>query len=326
VGPFEKWVRRLRLAWMGSIAAAIWAAFAAILGDRAANWARRAQLEHLPEKALDPQSLSLIGSERQLDQGVDETDAAYATRLTHAVDYWRLAGTAKGLLLQLYFAGYTDAVLIQQNGKSYRLDTLDADDPTQTDVIKEDGPELIAPLTSHTNASATPIPAGEPWYTFDGDIEHCSRFAVLLPTQPDFWRHEGVATFTDDETASVTWSQAFPSTTYNTMIGTWQGEEFVELAIPPTSKTTTGATVQATDTCTGTVAVLAWAADENPLCCPTDEALAQIRRVIQLWRPAKALCVGIYAIVRGRCFDYPTVTFGDITTFHPSEVVEFSAT
>lgn len=324
-GLYETWATHLRLAWMGVKASRIWGAFAAVLGDYSAAWARRATLEHFPEEALDPTSLALTGSERQLDQGIGESDEAYAQRLTKWRRYWKLAGHAKGLLLQLYLLGLRDAVIVQQNGVFFRLPTIMPADPLDAVIVKGDGPELIAPLTSHVNPSRTPIPEGTPWYAFDGDIEHCSRFAVLLPTQPTWWRHQGVATFDNSDTATVTWSRAFPSSAYNTLIGALESDDFALLSADPAGYTTTGATITASGPITGTAGVLAYAAGENPLCCPSDETLAQLRRVINLWRPKKALCIGIYALVRGRWLDYPTVAVDGSTDLIPSEIAELEA-
>jgi hypothetical protein len=274
----------------------------------------------MPEYA-SAAALPLIGSARLIDRGPFETDASYVSRLIQAIPTWKLAGTPLGLLLALYYAGYTSAVLVQQNGRWYTLSTpIDPANPTAS-LVQGDGPALIAPFTSHVNPSATPIPAGEPWYTFDGDIEHCSRFAVLLPTQPSTWRHQGRAVFAGSSSAIVTWSQPFASSTYDVLLGFPESTEFFPAADDPTSKTTTQVTVRASDEVTGTVAALAWANGENPYCCPSASTLASLRRLINLWRPAKALCIGIFAVVTGRVFDYPPTTFGGMETLDPPESV-----
>jgi hypothetical protein len=97
------------------------------------------------------------------------------------------------------------------------------------------------------------------------------------------------------------------------------------VVVDSASKTSTGATLLASDAFTGTVDVFAWTAGENPLCCPGASALANLRRTIKLWRPGKATCVGIYANTVGKFFGWPVRTFGSGGTFGPGEVVAFAA-
>jgi hypothetical protein len=313
---------------MGEKAKRIFGGFASVLGDRAIEWTRQANLEHLPQYA-SAAALPLLGSARLLDHGPSETDAGYAARLTQAIPTWQLAGTPLGMLLALYYAGYADAVIVQQNGRWYRLASpVDPADP-RASLVQGDAPTLIAPFMSHVRPStATPIPELYPWYKFDGDVEWCSRFAVLLMSQPATWRHQAVAVFDGTSTiATATWSQPFDAASYHVLVGAWEGDAFVIPAAPPAGRSPTAQTVEIADPYVGRVSLLAWDDDENPLCCPSDSTLASLRRLINLWRPAKAKCVGIYALVRGRFEDYPTVTNAQMEAGQPppSEVVAFSA-
>lgn len=128
-------------------------------------------------------ALPFKASERRIYQGLGETEAAFRERLRNAWTAWTHASQAGGMLAQLYQDGYTNAYLVTQNGLYY---TLTGPDPIASLTIGTE-PTLIAALTSDSNPSATPIPAGTPWWMFDSNIQCCSRFALLLPTQPTGW-------------------------------------------------------------------------------------------------------------------------------------------
>jgi hypothetical protein len=70
-------------------------------------------------------ALAEIGTERGIDRGATETEAAYRARVRAAWEQWAWAGTPYGLLLALYYAGYTPGsgkVVIQvQKGWQYEL-------------------------------------------------------------------------------------------------------------------------------------------------------------------------------------------------------------
>ena len=123
----------------------------------------------------------------------------------------------------------------------------------------------------------------------------------------------------------MVWSNPFDDTNYVVQIGVVYPDGPVELSADPASLTRTGATIVASDAFTGTVEVIAYRAGENPFCCPDDTALANLRKTIALWRPGKATCDGVYALVQGRYFDWPVATFAEIATFGPSTVVRFAA-
>lgn len=176
-GPLATWVTKLRLAWMGAKAKAIMGGFAAVIGDRFVEWTRRANYEHLPEYAADPTSVGLTASERRIDKGPSETTADLASRLTRAVQLWRLAGTPLGLLVALHYADFPGGVIVQQNGLGALL--------TGTPVLEDLTAEKLqaGPPSWYEEVDLAEHPLLEhPWFVFDrGHEDFCSRFAVLFP-------------------------------------------------------------------------------------------------------------------------------------------------
>lgn len=69
-----------------------------------------------------PDAVTRIGGERQLEQGTTETLESFRARLLDAWTVWQFAGTAYGVLLALYYAGYTNALIAIPNGFIYSLD------------------------------------------------------------------------------------------------------------------------------------------------------------------------------------------------------------
>src|SRR3954471_19344202 len=117
---WQSWAQRLRLSVLGRKGRPFYSAIAKLVGDMTLDWGQAANLEHFPE-AASATSLGLIGSERQLDQGVNESLNDFALRLMFATQQWRLAGTPIGLLIALHFAGFDNVVIVQQNGRAYQL-------------------------------------------------------------------------------------------------------------------------------------------------------------------------------------------------------------
>jgi hypothetical protein len=70
-------------------------------------------------------ALGELGTECGIDRGAAESEAAYRKRVRAAWDQWKWAGTPYGLLLALYYAGYTPSsgkVVIQtQKGRQHEL-------------------------------------------------------------------------------------------------------------------------------------------------------------------------------------------------------------
>lgn len=231
---YETWGQQLRLPWIGAKGREILGGFIRVLGDWAIDWGTQSALEHLPEFA-SAASNALTASERQIVPGPTETAASLARRLARAVRQWQYAGTPLGLLLALFYAEFTGAVLVQQNGRGHSLSGApDLDDPTAAHVV----------TTLAANPMLSPPHA---WWTFDGDDSYCSRFAVL-----------------------------FPSTAPDPQLGV--------------------------------------AAN-----------LARIQRVIRLWRPAKAKCVGIYHCGAGKFVGWPVRQANDGGTVGPSTVTFYAA-
>jgi len=182
---YESWITQIPLPWMGRVGRKIWGAFSAVLGDFALDWGQRANLEHCPEFA-SADAVALIANERQLDQGPNESTAAFATRLTKAYQAWKYAGRPYGLLVALYAQGYTNVVLVQQNGLGYKLTQAPTFVPT-SDMASFDLATLTAPFTSMVTPGYS-VPQGIPWWTIDNNPEFCSRFVILfLNALPASW-------------------------------------------------------------------------------------------------------------------------------------------
>lgn len=251
---------------------------------------------------LSPQdALAALGDEMGLDIGPTETYAAYAQRLRQAWVYWPLAGTPVGLLQALHFAGLDGAVLVQQNGRQYSFTTpyTPGADPT-ANLVVSDSSALITTLTSSVTPSRS-IPAGTPWFFFDSNTDFCSRFAVIIPKWP--FAALGVATFNDTDVATVTWPFAFGSAVYTAVAGLPSSP--VILSTDDTSKTTTTVNILASGRWTGSVFVIGFAAGVSPVNLFPASSVGGLKNTIKKWKPAKATCMGVYAITSGgRTWDY----------------------
>jgi hypothetical protein len=168
---------------MGAAGRATWGAFATVLGDESVISANQANYEHLPQYANDPTSVGLTANERQVDQGPSETTASLANRAVGAVDAAKLFGTPLGVLTALYWAGFSGAQLVQQNGNRYQIAVTVAGGITTISLVVSDlGPN--PPI-----GGIRPLAAGiHPWWTFDASgldansDQYNSRFAVLFLT------------------------------------------------------------------------------------------------------------------------------------------------
>lgn len=298
-GPFERWVTKLRVSWMGTKAKAIFGGWAAAMGDKTRTWAIQVLYEHLPELASND-SLPLIGSGRGLPKGKIESNADYASRLPSAIPQWRQAGSALGLLYALYLEGFGDAVLVQQNGRAYSLSLPLADDPSDSLVVTTLGLDQFLPNGPHA------------WFTFDIDDDWCSRFAVLFPNGNSAFITTATAVFDGSSLrATATWSNAFPDTTYEVMVGALTSTGPVTVAADPASLTKTTVDVVAVDAFVGTVTLLAYQQGANPFADLHPQDLANLQRAIELWKPKKATCMGIYVTVQGEMWDWPVGDWDD---------------
>lgn len=325
---YQSWAQRLRLSWMGAKGRAFLGAAAKVLGDLTLDWGTAANLEHFPEFA-SPTSIGLIGSERQIDQGLNEALADYASRLTFATQLWRFAGTPIGMLVALHYAGFDNAVIVQQNGVAYQLQlplppfiSGQAWDPTPN-LIRTACSQLDVGLTSSVtpptlSSAGRSIPGTTSWWTFDSDTDFCSRFAVLFPGPlPSMFMTWGRATFTNSNSAVVTWNNVFTDTSYAVLRGAitiaTAGDGIVSVWPDGSTKTPTGVTLRASDTFTGTVDALAYPPGSNPFANLSGAAMARLQSAITKWRPGKATCVGVYALLQGNFIGWPVRTIGAAT-------------
>jgi hypothetical protein len=324
---YADWLSKLQIPWLvgRENGSREWAAHGRMLDDQA-QLTNDAVQSAFPDKCA-ADAIPAIANEIQIPRGYLEDEASHRTRLREAWDPWKFAGQHLGLLLALYWDGYQDAVLVQQNGRYHTLTLPLPESPTEDpDSVLDRGPlaELAVPMTSSFNLARTPIPAGNPWWVYDDNIELCSRFSVLLPTQPTFWRHTAIVTFTDADSAEATWSNPFDDGDYIVQVGAVHSSAPVSVTADPGTRTRTGVTLVASDVFTGTVELIAYRVSEHPFCCPDATALANIRKTITLWRPGKATCEGIHALVLGRFRGWPVRTYGDGPSFQASDVVHFS--
>jgi hypothetical protein len=273
-------------------------------------------------------ALPYIGNDRGLIQGPSETNADFILRLKTAWNDWARAGTPLELLVQLYWANFPGATIIQQNGLAYSLsgNPVAGEDPGSLLVISNVDP-LPADLQSDSDLTRV-IPSGTPWWLMDESIyatfaesylqdqtlkvEFTSRFVIVFTSLVGF-THTARATFTSSSSASVTWSVPFDDTTYKIIPGVPVRTSGTagKLVITTASKTVLGATVSSSSSFTGYADILAWAGS-NPF---NDLTLARsqlLRLIIQRWKPAKASCIGIYIMVKNPVWGFPLSTgWGD---------------
>jgi hypothetical protein len=79
-------------------------------------------------------ALAALAEERGIDRGPSEPAENWRARVSNAWDIWQWAGTAYGLLMALYWAGYPSVVLQSQAGKQYQLSQALTGDPL-SDVL-----------------------------------------------------------------------------------------------------------------------------------------------------------------------------------------------
>ena len=88
--------------------------------------------------ALAPSdALPVLGDEISMPRGMVETEDAYRARLAAAWTIWPFAGTAFGLLMSMYYAGYQHAVVQTQGGKQYQLAPELTGDPAHDLVVSQ---------------------------------------------------------------------------------------------------------------------------------------------------------------------------------------------
>jgi hypothetical protein len=223
---FVTWAKNLPIPWLvaGPVGQAECSSWPAVVDSQIVllDAARKvAYPDYAPSDALPN-----LGGDRKLVQGPAESDANFRIRLKGAWDDWARAGTWLELLVQLYWGGYTGAVIVQQNGLAYSLSgapTAGAD-PTALLTVTTCA-TLSAALTSNVNpptatTTGRSIPSGNGWWQFAdtrsanpnvSDTDYCNRFAVLFPGPlPSQFMTVGTATFTASDTATVDVEQRLP--------------------------------------------------------------------------------------------------------------------
>jgi hypothetical protein len=328
---YEAWITRLRQPWMATIGRRIFGGFAAALGDRALDWATQANLEHLPRYASPP-SVALIASERQLDTYPNEPTATLAARAPQWIVLGKFAGSPLGLLLGLHFAGFDGAVLVQQNGLAYQL-TLPLPafvdgatwDPTPNLVITPCA-QLAVGITSSVTLGRS-VPSSNSWWTFDANTDLCSRFAILFPgALPSYFTTFARVPFSAVDNGAAVWNNAFLDTTYKVRVDgvtVTDGGGPVSVVADPTTQTPTGITLRASAAFTGYVDVIAYQAGANPYADLHPADLQRLQATIRKWRPGRAICVGVYALVQGAFFAWPPQA-QQLNTMGPCTIVAFS--
>lgn len=120
---FRSWWKNLGIGWFseGPAGAAEGDSLGLVL-DTEVSKLFQAAMAGFPEKG-PADALPYIADDSMLIRGIPalETDQSFGTRLRKRWEQWKYASTPLGLLVQLYYMGYTDAVFAQQNGLAYRL-------------------------------------------------------------------------------------------------------------------------------------------------------------------------------------------------------------
>jgi hypothetical protein len=255
-------------------------------------------------------ALAAIGNDRLLLRGPSESDSNYATRLKYAWDDWERAGTFLELLVQLYWTGFEGAVIAQQNGLVFSLSAAPTAGEDPAPLLQVATPTTINSLTSMTSPTQPVVPAGSNWWTIDQSTEFGSRFVVLLPTGATWLMTYGTATFSSASEAMLTWNKPLESgLSYSYIIGNptiTDGSGGVTVSMDPSTVTTTGASVNASDAFSGSVVVIAFPTGTNPFFNLSATGLGVLQSVIRTWRPARGTCVDVIAWQQGRVWGYPT--------------------
>lgn len=245
-------------------------------------------------------ALPHLGGDRRLIRGSNELEANFRARLQNPWDQWARAGTWLGMLCQLYWFGITNAVIVQQNGLQATLTGAPVIGVDPTPLYSVTDTAVLSSTLTSTVDNTRSIPAGTPWFYFDGDTDHCSRFAIILPSFP--FARLGYATFSNTDSAIVTWPVPFPDANYGMIPGV-PGAPVV-LNIDGSFTSTTQAKVLATAPWTGRVPVFAWETGVNPFNLWSSTSSGLLKTIIQNWRP-NAWCTGVSLIqTGGRTWDY----------------------
>lgn len=344
---YVSWYRNLPIPWLvagpnGQAEGGTWPSVLDTLSVTLDSARKASFPDYAPNDALPN-----LGGDRKLVRGPGESKPNLIVRLKGVWDDWARAGTWLELLVQLYWAGFTGAVIVQQNGLAYQLSGAPTPgaDPTGLLVITTCSALSVALTSSVTPPTAAvppqaalpgrAIPALTPWWQFAesasanprvSDTDYCNRFAILFPgTLPTFFRTWATATFTASDTAAIVWNNAFPTSSYAVEVGAptiTDGGGGVLVWNDPTAQTTTGGIIRASGAFTGTADVLAYIPGTNPLANLHPADLSRLQFCIGTWKP-NALCVGVYAVGQGSMYGWPFATWATRGVTGPATIVRF---
>lgn len=302
MGTFREYQVRLAPPWLAQDLNG--AAFEAALGDvkdELVDRAKRAVKSRFPGIA-PADALAAIGSERGISRRIDESLADYAERLRRAWEAWPWSGTARGLLLELKAAGYTNAVLMSAQTAALALNAAD---------------ELVV----------TTLPAGG--WNSRGRSDFWSDFQVLLPA-PHRWAGSVTETVAADGAAPTLIPGGKPTAGAHTVrvTGRLAG-----------TRTVLGGTASVTVLCDGLSAVVdpvprhgvldvdaltgsssgvlvtiggSWNTSSHVEMAtagafPADDAatVVALKRLVSEWKPAHVTCQGVVVHLAGQLAGWP---------------------
>lgn len=273
-----------------------------------------AQLRHavkarFPALALTPpDGLTALGIDRQIDRGIGETDANYATRLAGAWDTWRFAGTALGVLNALAAVGYTGVRVAQVRGRMFELDgtgnlvvTTLPSGSWQIDAVQTFWSKFkvlfVQPFRSSWLAGALSsvnhVGGGTGTITVQGAPASDERYVIIIATNGG----AGVGTYiySTDDGHTFGSTHSIPSSGFAALPGDANG------------------TVQVNFSGSFTLGDVYGFLPTYTLPGNTSDEAARIRSIVNRWRPASATCSGYTILSSGQMFGYPA---NDLTAGH----------
>lgn len=135
-------------------------------------------------------ALAVLGSDRQIPRGLTESNASYGERLRVALDSWRFAGTARGVLMQVL--GYLLAFTPQARFVSTKYDRSTFP-PTRVSSRWDTYPAW-RPLTSNPDTVYALAGGNGDWEWDDfnpisGSMGWWSAYVVIYAVAPQAWCH-----------------------------------------------------------------------------------------------------------------------------------------
>lgn len=248
-------------------------------------------------------ALGLIGQDRRIVRGPNETDASYRARLIAAFPAWRWSGTAQGLLQYgLAPAGYATAAVIRNRdwvnvavsrfGGSGTGTVTATSCATATAAPFHHTVSLVFGVTSvsdptlgvsvsvdgGTQTVVSPLPQNL-WLDASGNVlpsAACAQYSIALGNIGGFMNGDGfyiTCTPNPPDTNNAQWARFWV---------VLAGTGFT--AIPRFGAPPLGTGDTFGDGCTfGSSA--------------TGAEVAFVRQVIELWRPARSQCVGVFVVL-----------------------------